>query len=90
LQVKALDHGSWFALGCALLELDQFKRAVEAFTRAVQIDHDDAESWSNMAAALLQLPPGESPIELEEDAQAGRDVDEDETVSSCGVLVILC
>lgn len=89
LQVKALDHGSWFALGCALLELDQFKRAVEAFTRAVQIEHDDAESWSNMAAALLQLPPGESPIELKDDAQTEQDVDEDDNVSFCSGLVVM-
>lgn len=80
LKVKALDHGTWFAFGCALLELEQFKRAVEAFSRAVQLDHDDAESWSNMAAALLNLPPGEGPIELKEGEDSGEAADEDESV----------
>ena len=77
LKVKALDHGTWFALGCALLELEQYKRAVEAFSRAVQIDHDDAESWSNMAAALLHLPSDESPVELEDQQDTNDDADED-------------
>jgi tetratricopeptide (TPR) repeat protein len=80
LKVKALDHGAWFALGCALLELEQFKRAVEAFSRAVQLDHDDAESWSNMAAALLNLPPNESPLESEDEPHSIAD-NEDRAVS---------
>jgi tetratricopeptide (TPR) repeat protein len=57
LKVKQLDHATWFALGCALLELGEFRRAVEAFTRAVQLDDTDAEAWSNLAAALLNLKP---------------------------------
>lgn len=59
-KVKQQDHPTWFALGCALLELDQFSKAAEAFTRAVQLDDGDAESWSNLAAALLHLEPEES------------------------------
>jgi tetratricopeptide (TPR) repeat protein len=58
-KVKQLDHPTWFALGCALLELDQFSKAAEAFTRAVQLDDGDAESWSNLAAALLHIEPEE-------------------------------
>jgi tetratricopeptide (TPR) repeat protein len=77
LKVKGLDHGTWFSLGCALLELEQFKRAVEAFSRAVQIDHDDAESWSNMAAALLNLPPGETVVEVEEEPRTAEDGEDD-------------
>ena len=60
LKVKPIDHPTWFALGCCLLELSEFKRAVEAFSRAVQLDADDAEAWSNLAAALLHLPPSEA------------------------------
>ena len=56
-KVKQLDHPTWFALGCALLELNRFSGAVEAFTRSVQLDDADAESWSNLAAALLHLRP---------------------------------
>jgi tetratricopeptide (TPR) repeat protein len=56
-KVKQSDHPTWFALGCALLELNKFSGAVEAFTRSVQLDDGDAESWSNLAAALLHLKP---------------------------------
>ncbi|KAF2154450.1 hypothetical protein K461DRAFT_223216 [Myriangium duriaei CBS 260.36] len=54
LHVNRLNHSSWFAFGCALLELEEFEKAVEAFTRCVQLDERDAEAWSNLAAALLR------------------------------------
>ncbi|KAI7267636.1 TPR-like protein [Hortaea werneckii] len=57
LRVNQLNQQSWFALGCALLELAQFEKAVAAFGRCVQIDDTDAESWSNLAAALLRCEP---------------------------------
>lgn len=60
LKVKQIDHPTWFALGCCLLKLSQFKRAVEAFGRAVQLDDQDAEAWSNLAGALLNLDPNET------------------------------
>ncbi|KAI7488077.1 TPR-like protein [Hortaea werneckii] len=57
LRVNQLNQQSWFALGCALLELAQFEKAVAAFGRCVQIDDTDAEGWSNLAAALLRCEP---------------------------------
>lgn len=59
LKVKQLDHATWFALGCSLIELELYKRAVEAFSRAVQLDDTDGEAWSNLAAALLNLSPND-------------------------------
>ena len=55
LKVSAVSEGTWFALGCAYLELEDFEKAVETFSRAVQLNGDDAEAWSNLAAALLHL-----------------------------------
>jgi tetratricopeptide (TPR) repeat protein len=55
LKINTLNHGAWFALGCASLELQHFKDAAEAFSRCVQLDDQDAEAWSNLAAALLHL-----------------------------------
>ena len=60
LKANQLNHTSWFALGCALLELAQFEKAVEAFSRYVQLDENDAEAWSNLAAALLRKEPDDS------------------------------
>jgi tetratricopeptide repeat protein 27 len=54
-KLRQLDHATWFALGCALLELNQFQKAVEVFSRAIQLDDGDAESWSNLAISLLNL-----------------------------------
>jgi len=59
LTIDKLNQPAWFAFGCTLLELSQFDRAVEAFTRCVQLDDTDAESWSNLGAALMKTDPEE-------------------------------
>lgn len=79
LKVNQLNHSSWFALGCALLELSSFQKAVEAFSRCVQLDETDAEAWSNLAAALLRI---ESEETSENEEAVGPDVDDDEEFSS--------
>lgn len=56
LKVNPLNHNTWFSLGCVRLQTENWTGAVEAFGRAIQIEDKDAESWSNMAAALIQLP----------------------------------
>ncbi|KAH8705943.1 TPR domain protein [Talaromyces proteolyticus] len=53
LKINPLNHGAWFALGCVQLNREQWDDAVESFTRTVQLEQDDAEAWSNLAAALL-------------------------------------
>ena len=57
LKVNPQNHAIWFALGCVRLQLEDWAGALEAFGRCVQIDGEDAESWSNLAVALLRLPP---------------------------------
>jgi len=57
LSVNKLNQSSWFALGCALLTVENYERASEVFTRCIQLDDQDAESWSNLAAALLRRGP---------------------------------
>lgn len=64
LKVNPQNHAIWFALGCIRLQEEDWASAVEAFGRAVQIDDTDAESWSNLAVALLKLPPEISPPDL--------------------------
>jgi tetratricopeptide (TPR) repeat protein len=55
LKINPLNHGAWFALGCVQLNREQWHEAIESFTRTVQLEQDDAEAWSNLAAALLQV-----------------------------------
>lgn len=61
LGVSQVDRNSWFALGCVQLELEDWQGAVESFTRCVQLEDTDGESWSNMAVALLKLPISPQP-----------------------------
>ena len=70
LKVNALNTQARFALGCAYLELHQFKNAVDAFKFCVQLDNEDAESWSNLAAALLHLRPKPKEGAAEGDAES--------------------
>ena len=63
LKINRLNGSSWFAFGCALLQLEKFEEAVEAFTRTVQLDDSDAEAWSNLAAALLNNGSSPTPTE---------------------------
>ncbi len=57
LTISPQHHDTWFALGSVRLQLEDWTGAIDAFGRAVQIEEKDAESWSNLAAALLRLPP---------------------------------
>ena len=63
LKVNPQNHATWFALGCIKLEQENWTGSVDAFGRAVQIEDTDAESWSNLAVALLRLAPDTSPGE---------------------------
>ncbi|KAB8234100.1 tetratricopeptide repeat protein [Aspergillus alliaceus] len=54
LHINRLNHGAWFALGCVQLELQRWDDAISSFTRAVQLEDNDAEAWSNLAAAILR------------------------------------
>lgn len=57
LRISPQNHSTWFALGSVRLQLEDWIGAVDAFGRAIQIEDKDAESWSNLAVALLRLPP---------------------------------
>lgn len=57
LQLNRLNHPAWFALGCVQLELEKWNDAVESFTRTVQLEDTDAEAWSNLAVALINIEP---------------------------------
>lgn len=60
LKISPQHHSTWFALGSVRLRIERWEGAVEAFGRAIQLEETDAESWSNLAAALLSLGPSRS------------------------------
>jgi tetratricopeptide (TPR) repeat protein len=78
LTVDKLNQPAWFAFGCTLLELSQFDRAVEAFTRCVQLDDTDAESWSNLGAALMKTDPEAKLASNKQDQPDGPTLDDEE------------
>ena len=82
LRVNPQNHAIWFALGCIRLQQEDWARAVDAFGRAVQIEDTDAESWSNLAVALLKLPPDISPSDPK-----SSDVEPDSAHSSAGIVL---
>lgn len=81
LKVNPQNHGIWFALGCIRLQQEDWAGAVDAFGRAVHVEDTDAESWSNLAVALLRLPPD---ISLTDPASS--DVDTDSMHSIAGTV----
>ncbi|KAL9010355.1 MAG: hypothetical protein Q9173_004707, partial [Seirophora scorigena] len=82
LKVNALNHSTWFSLGCVRLQLENWPGAVEAFARAIQLEDQDAESWSNMAAALIQLDSGTSGVNGVHEPDEGGNGDDDEDVTA--------
>lgn len=56
LRISRQDLLTWFSLGCVHLELEEWEKAVEAFTKVVSLEDKDAQGWSNLAVALLRLP----------------------------------
>ena len=83
LKVNPQNHAIWFALGCVRLQQEDWPGAVQAFGRAVQIEDDDAESWSNLAVALLNRPP-ETPLGDSEISEAKPGFNADEMAEEKG------
>ena len=60
---------------------------MDAFSRTVKIEEEDAEAWSNLAVALLRLPVTEQNQSSANDSEVGVDelVDSQKNVKSAFV-----
>ncbi|KAI3415053.1 TPR_REGION domain-containing protein [Psidium guajava] len=47
--LNSLYPDGWFALGAAALKARDIEKALDGFTRAVQLDPDNGEAWNNIA-----------------------------------------
>ncbi|GMY12667.1 tetratricopeptide repeat protein 27 homolog [Fagus crenata] len=47
--LNSLYPDGWFALGAAALKARDIQKALDGFTRAVQLDPDNGEAWNNIA-----------------------------------------
>jgi tetratricopeptide (TPR) repeat protein len=84
LQINPLFPRTWFMLGCCEMRLEDWKGAQESFGRAVGLESDDAQSWSNLASCHLRRG------EVEGDEDQEQDLDDlDEGLDSTGTRRII-
>ncbi|KAI5084964.1 hypothetical protein GOP47_0001133 [Adiantum capillus-veneris] len=50
LTLNSMHPDGWFALGSAALKARELDKAVDAFTRSVQLEPENGEAWNNIAA----------------------------------------
>eukprot|EP00735_Rhodelphis_limneticus_P010415 TRINITY_DN3158_c0_g1::TRINITY_DN3158_c0_g1_i1::g.3580::m.3580 TRINITY_DN3158_c0_g1::TRINITY_DN3158_c0_g1_i1::g.3580 ORF type:complete len:948 (+),score=212.20,sp/Q54BW6/TTC27_DICDI/28.21/1e-84,sp/Q54BW6/TTC27_DICDI/26.84/5e-06,TPR_11/PF13414.1/0.96,TPR_11/PF13414.1/2.1,TPR_11/PF13414.1/0.0042,TPR_11/PF13414.1/1.2e-10,TPR_11/PF13414.1/4.5e+02,TPR_2/PF07719.12/17,TPR_2/PF07719.12/7.9e+02,TPR_2/PF07719.12/1.4e+02,TPR_2/PF07719.12/1.1e-05,TPR_2/PF07719.12/0.061,TPR_1/PF00515.23/2.3e+02,TPR_1/PF0051 len=55
LNISALYPEIWFTLGCACMYEDKHEKALNAFTRTVQLDPEAGEAWNNIANLHVKL-----------------------------------
>ncbi|PWA03445.1 hypothetical protein BB558_000383 [Smittium angustum] len=54
LVLNPLFDGSWYTLGCAALQAEDWGVAVNAFQHVVHLDNENAEAWNNLASVYLR------------------------------------
>lgn len=62
LNLNYLTQRVWFACGCAAIQIQDWKVALQCFSTAVQIEPDDAESWTNLSTIHMTLGYNERAI----------------------------
>ena len=53
LAINALFENSWFALGCAAMQVKDWEEGQRAFTRCVMLEAANGEAWNNLAAIYI-------------------------------------
>ncbi|KAJ1386499.1 Tetratricopeptide-like helical domain superfamily [Sesbania bispinosa] len=53
MSMNSMYPDGWFALGAAALKARDIEKALDAFTRAVQLDPENGEAWNNIACLHL-------------------------------------
>ncbi|KAL6557578.1 hypothetical protein OROMI_017928 [Orobanche minor] len=74
LNLNSLHPDGWFALGAAALKSRDVNKALDAFTRAVQLDPENGEAWNNIACLhMVKKRSKESFIAFKEALKLKRD-----------------
>jgi tetratricopeptide (TPR) repeat protein len=55
LAINPLFENSWFVIGCAALQIDDYKTAANAFSRCTSINPENAEAWNNLASVYIKM-----------------------------------
>jgi tetratricopeptide (TPR) repeat protein len=54
LEINSLFENSWFTLGCAAMQVEDWDEARRAFTRCVMLEQANAEAWNNLSAIHIR------------------------------------
>ena len=54
LSINALFENSWFTLGCAAMQVENWDEAQQAFMRCVMLESGNGEAWNNLAAIYIK------------------------------------
>ncbi|KAL2459841.1 Protein prenylyltransferase superfamily protein [Forsythia ovata] len=72
--LNSLYPDGWFALGAACLKSRDVDKALDAFTRSVQLDPENGEAWNNIACLhMIKKKSKESFIAFKEALKLKRD-----------------
>ncbi|XVF70707.1 hypothetical protein PTKIN_Ptkin11bG0184200 [Pterospermum kingtungense] len=72
--LNSLYPNGWFALGAAALKARDVEKALDGFTRAVQLDPENGEAWNNIACLhMIKKKSKESFIAFKEALKYKRD-----------------
>lgn len=55
LLLSPLHLEGWFSLGWCYMKVENYSKAVNAFTRLVQMDPDDGRAWNNLATVHMKM-----------------------------------
>jgi len=50
LKINPLYEGSWFILGCASMNIEDWDTSIEAWNRVINLDNEHGEAWNNLAS----------------------------------------
>lgn len=50
LKINPLFEGSWFILGCASMNIEDWDTSIEAWNRVISLDSEHGEAWNNLAS----------------------------------------
>ncbi|XP_039055508.1 tetratricopeptide repeat protein 27-like isoform X1 [Hibiscus syriacus] len=74
LALNSLYSNGWFALGASALKARDIEKALDGFTRAVQLDPENGEAWNNIACLhMVKKKNKESFIAFKEALKYKRD-----------------
>lgn len=55
LSINSLFENTWFSLGCAAMQIEDWEESQRAFMRCIMLNSVNGEAWNNLAAIHLRM-----------------------------------